>query len=116
VTDTYKQLLEEYRLPCLPLAEVQARYFPRYRHQSSLLRAIKAGRVTLRVTPLQRGRYSHRVVYLQDLADWLDAQRNTNKHHTAAADQAARHCKGDTAWISPPYKHLPSSVRWPEWP
>lgn len=78
MSSTYQQLLRRYDRPCLPLAEVREEWLPHYRHDSSLLRAIRNGRVTLRVTLLQRGRYTHRVVYLRDLAAWLDAHDPSN--------------------------------------
>lgn len=84
---TLEQLRRRYDRPCLPLEEVRAEWLPHIKSERHLLAEIRAGRIQLRYTRLhsQRGLT---VVYLDDLARWLDSCNPSNTH-TAATHQAA---------------------------
>lgn len=88
MSTTYQQLLRRYDRPCLPLDDVRAEYLPHIRSMEYLLDEIRQGRIKLRYTRLHCTRNSPPVVYLQDLANWLDAQ-NPNNQSTTASDKAA---------------------------
>lgn len=90
MSTTYQQLLRRYTAPALTLDEFRREWLPSYSSDKALLRAISQGRVQLRVTELNSSRYPRRVVYLRDLADWLDAQDPHNQPLTTpAANKAA---------------------------
>lgn len=83
---TLEQLRRRYDRPCLPLEEVRAEWLPHIKSERHLLAEIRAGRIQLRYTRLhsQRGLT---VVYLDDLARWLDSCNPSNTN--PAANQAA---------------------------
>lgn len=69
-------LREEFATPCPSLSQVRARYFPHISSDRYLLRKISAKQISLKVTRLGGSGKGHPVVYLHDLADYLDAQKN----------------------------------------
>lgn len=75
MNDTLNQLRSEFATPCPTLAAVRGRYFSHITSDRYLLRKIHAGAIQLKITRLG-GRQGQTVVYLHDLADYLDAQRN----------------------------------------
>lgn len=75
MTDTLIQLRSEFATPCPTLAAVRERYFSHITSDRYLLRKISAGAIQLKVTRLG-GRQGQTVVYLHDLADYLDTQRS----------------------------------------
>lgn len=77
---TLDQLRRQFATPCPTLAAVREQYFPHIRTDRYLLNQIKKGRVKLVVKHLHSSARAKPVVYLNDLADFLDAQ---------AAQQAA---------------------------
>lgn len=85
MTDTYTQLLRRYDRPCITLDEFRAEYLPQITSMKYLRAQVAAGRIRIRYT--RHSKKAPPVVYLHDLAKWLDAQ-NPN-HHTAASEQAA---------------------------
>lgn len=87
MTTTLDQLIRRYDRPCLPLEEVRAEWLAHITNEQYLLREIRAGRITLRYTRLHSSK-GQPVVYLHDLATWLDAQNPSNTT-TPAADKAA---------------------------
>lgn len=87
MSTTYEQLLRRYDRPCLPLDEVRAEYLPHISSMQYLMEEIHKGKCRLRYTRLSATRKAPPVVYLRDLAAWLDAQDPSNT--TAAADTAA---------------------------
>lgn len=84
---TYQLLMRRYSRPCLTLDEVRAEYLPNINSMEYLLKRIDGGHIGLRYTRLRGAPKAKSVVYLQDLAAWLDAQ-NPNLQNSAA-DQAA---------------------------
>jgi len=90
MSTTYQQLLRRYDRPCLPLSEVMAEYLPHITSMDHLLTLIRVGEIRLRYTRVHDRRKAPPVVYLRDLADWLDAQDPHNQPLTTpAANQAA---------------------------
>ncbi|MDH0154334.1 pyocin activator PrtN family protein [Stutzerimonas chloritidismutans] len=78
MSSTYQQLLRRYDRPCLPLDEVRAEYLPHIGDVESLIKLIHQGRVRLRYTRTDVTRKAPPVVYLRDLAAWLDAHDPSN--------------------------------------
>jgi len=74
VSNTLEQLRRQFPTPCPTLAAVREQYFPHIRTDRYLLAEIKAGRIALVVTKHHPSVRAQRVVYLHDLANFLDAQ------------------------------------------
>ncbi|MEF9673480.1 pyocin activator PrtN family protein [Pseudomonas sp. PCH446] len=74
MSDTLDQLRREWTTPCPTLDAVRQRYFPHIGTDRHLLREIKAGRIPLKLTKLHSSVRATQVVYLHDLAAFLDAQ------------------------------------------
>lgn len=74
MSDTLDQLRRQFATPCPTLAAVREHYFPHIRTDRYLLSEIKKGRVQLIVKRLHSSARAKPVVYLHDLADYLDAQ------------------------------------------
>lgn len=83
-SSTYQQLLRRYDRPCLPLDDVRAEYLPHIASMDHLLEEIRKGAIRLRYVRLTGSRRAPPVVYLQDLANWLDAQDPSKEQQTAA--------------------------------
>jgi len=79
MSDTLEQLRREFATPCPTLTAVRERYFPHIRTDRYLQTEIKAGRIPLKLTKLHTSNRTKPVVYLHDLADFLD-----EKAHQAA--------------------------------
>jgi hypothetical protein len=77
VSDTLDQLRRQFATPCPTLSAVREQYFPHIRTDRYLLTEIKAGRIALLVKRLHGSARAQRVVYLHDLANFLDAQATT---------------------------------------
>lgn len=75
MSNTLDQLRKEFATPCPSLRAVRERYFAHISSDRYLLRRISAGRIELKVTRLGgAGNKGTAVVYLHDLATYLDAQ------------------------------------------
>lgn len=74
MSDTLDLLRKQFTTPCPTLSEVREQYFTHIRTDRYLLSEIKAGRIQLTVTRLHNSERAERVVYLHDLADFLDAK------------------------------------------
>ncbi|MNM80085.1 Pyocin activator protein PrtN [compost metagenome] len=74
MSDTIDQLRKEWATPCPTLSAVRERYFSHITSDRYLLRRISAGRIQLKVTRLGGSAKGTTVVYLHDLAAYLDAQ------------------------------------------
>lgn len=71
---TLNHLREEFATPCPTLSAVRERYFSHISSDRYLLRRINAGGIELKVTRLGGSSKGQPVVYLHDLATYLDAQ------------------------------------------
>lgn len=74
-SQTYDMLLKRYGSTCLPLEIVRQHYLP-HLGMPALLRTLGKGGLTLRVVTGDWGGRMQRVVYLHDLASWLDQGGN----------------------------------------
>nr|WP_225934006.1 pyocin activator PrtN family protein [Pseudomonas azerbaijanoccidentalis] len=64
----------QFATPCPTLSAVREQYFTHIRTDRYLLNEIKAGRIALIVTRLHNSARAKPVVYLHNLAAYLDAQ------------------------------------------
>lgn len=78
MTETLNQLRQEFSTPCPSLTNVREKYFSHITSDKYLLRKINAGQIKLKVTRMGNSSKGKPVVYLHDLANYLDAQ--TPKH------------------------------------
>lgn len=74
MSSTLEQLRREFTTPCPSLTDVRERYFTHIRTNRHLLKEIKAGRIQLKFTKLHGSVRANPVVYLNDLAAYLDSQ------------------------------------------
>lgn len=74
MSSTLDQLRKQFATPCPTLSAVREHYFAHIRTDRYLLAEIKAGRIALVVTRLHCSARAKPVVYLHNLADYLDAQ------------------------------------------
>jgi len=74
MSNTLDQLRKQFATPCPSLTAVREQYFTHIRTDRHLLGEIKAGRIALVVTRLHCSVRAKPVVYLHNLADYLDAQ------------------------------------------
>lgn len=66
-----EKLREKYGSVCIPLEVVRLQYLG-HLSMPQLLRAIARGRIALRVIKSDWGGRTQRVVYLHDLAEWIE--------------------------------------------
>lgn len=74
MSDTLEQLRRQFATPCPSLSAVREQYFTHIRTDRYLLSEIKAGRIQLVIKRLHCSARAEPVVFLRDLADYLDAQ------------------------------------------
>lgn len=70
---TLAMLRRRYGSVCIPIEQVRKDYLPHLGTVALLLRRIREDRVQLRVCKSDWGGRACKVVYLHDLADWLDS-------------------------------------------
>ena len=71
---TIEQLFKQWGTATLTLEQVRATYFPHIKTEKRLRALITSGEVTLVTRTLTSSRREKPVVYLLDLAEFLDAQ------------------------------------------
>ncbi|MGV8860159.1 MAG: pyocin activator PrtN family protein [Pseudomonas sp.] len=74
MSGTLDQLRGEFATPCPTLSAVRERYFSHIASDRYLLRKVSAGSINLKITRLGGSSKGQAVVYLHDLAEYLDAQ------------------------------------------
>lgn len=74
MSNTLDLLRKQFATPCPSLTAVREQYFTHIRTDRHLLTEIKKGRINLTVKRLHGSARAKAVVYLHDLADFLDAQ------------------------------------------
>lgn len=74
MSSTLEQLRRQFATPCPSLAVVREHYFSHIRTDRYLLTEIKKGHIKLTVKRLHDSTRAKPVVYLHDLADYLDTQ------------------------------------------
>ncbi|WP_460129558.1 pyocin activator PrtN family protein [Pseudomonas sp. H1_D05] len=76
MTTTLNLLRKQFDTPCPPLSMVREQYFSHIRTDRHLLKEINAGRVSLKLTRLHNSVRAKPVIYLHDLADYLDSHKD----------------------------------------
>lgn len=71
---TYDQLLKEWTTVCPTLTEVRERYFPHLGSDRYFKTLINKGRIDLQVSRIEPSGKAQTVVYLHNLAAYLDRQ------------------------------------------
>ena len=83
MTSTLDQLRREWSTPCPTLTAVRERYFAHIKTDRYLLQEISSGHIKMRCTRLHDSIRAARVVYLNDLAEYLDSLVPTGHGETA---------------------------------
>ncbi|MFJ2479296.1 pyocin activator PrtN family protein [Pseudomonas sp. NPDC087598] len=73
MTDTIDQLRRQFDTPCPPITKIREIYFPHIKTDRHFLKEIKAGRINLEVKRLHNSVRAKPVVYLHDLASYLES-------------------------------------------
>lgn len=71
-----RQLRNEWTTPCPTLTAVRERYFPHIKTDRRFKELINAGKIGLKPTKLHHSARAQYVIYLHELADYLDTQAN----------------------------------------
>ncbi|PPS59704.1 pyocin activator PrtN family protein [Pseudomonas sp. BRM28] len=74
MSDTLAQLRRQWTTPCPTLSAVREHYFPHIKTDRHLRNLINAGRIPLKLSKLHRSVRAEHVVYLHELAAYLDSQ------------------------------------------
>lgn len=74
MSDTLAQLRRQWTTPCPTLSAVREHYFPHIKTDRHLRNLINAGRIPLKLSKLHRSVRAEYVIYLHELAAYLDAQ------------------------------------------
>ncbi|WP_367239285.1 pyocin activator PrtN family protein [Pseudomonas fulva] len=74
MTDTLGQLRKQWTTPCPTLTAVREHYFPHIKTDRRFRELINAGKIGLKPTKLHHSARAQYVIYLHDLADYLDTQ------------------------------------------
>jgi len=76
---TLDQLRAEFSTPCPTLAAVRERYFSHIGSDRRFKELINKGRIGLRVSKIDCSKKASYVIYLHNLADYLDRQAERDK-------------------------------------
>lgn len=76
---TLEQLRNEWTTPCPTLTAVRERYFPHIRSDRRFRELINKGEIGLKLSKLHNSAKAQHVVYLQNLAQFLDHQAEQAK-------------------------------------
>jgi len=74
MSTTHARLLLQWQTEVLNITQVRESYFPHLKTDKSLLALINRGKVKLRTRKFTDSRLEKPKVFLQDLAEYLDAQ------------------------------------------
>ncbi len=74
MTSTLDQLRKQWSTPCPTMTAVREHYFPHIRTDRRFRELIAAGQISLKLTKLHNSARAQHVVYLHDLATYIDAQ------------------------------------------
>ncbi len=80
---TLAMLHQRYRCNYISVEQLLADHLTQYRCRRTLREAIREGRVNIEIKTLGPGRKAPRVIYLRDLADFLDRAEETAANQTA---------------------------------
>ncbi|PNG13421.1 pyocin activator PrtN family protein [Stutzerimonas stutzeri] len=70
---TLAMLRRRYGSVCIPIEQVRKDYLPHLGTVALLLRRIREGRIQLRICKADWGGRPCKVVYMHDLAEWIDS-------------------------------------------
>ncbi|MCU1722408.1 pyocin activator PrtN family protein [Pseudomonas sp. 5P_5.1_Bac1] len=73
MTSTLNQLRQQWTTPCPSMAAVREHYFPHIRTDRRFRELVRDGAIKLKLTKLHNSARAQYVVYLTDLAKYLDA-------------------------------------------
>lgn len=73
MTSTLDQLRQQWTTPCPSMAAVREHYFPHIRTDRRFRELVRDGAIKLKLTKLHNSARAQHVVYLTDLASYLDA-------------------------------------------
>ncbi|MFW3895919.1 pyocin activator PrtN family protein [Pseudomonas bharatica] len=76
MTSTLEQLRQQWPTLCPAVTSVREHYFPHIQTDRRFLELVRKGRIKLKLTKLDTSVRAKHVVYLSDLAAFLDAQAN----------------------------------------
>ncbi|MFP5426380.1 MAG: pyocin activator PrtN family protein [Gammaproteobacteria bacterium] len=76
---TLEQLRSEWTTPCPTLTDVRERYFPHIKSDRRFRELINKGEIGLKLSKLHNSAKAQHVIYLHNLANYLDRQAS----HTA---------------------------------
>ncbi|WP_175649928.1 pyocin activator PrtN family protein [Pseudomonas sp. Marseille-P9899] len=71
---TLDQLRQQWTTPCPTMTAVREHYFPHIQTDRHFRELVRDGRIKLKLTKLHNSARAQHVVYLNDLAAYLDAQ------------------------------------------
>ncbi len=74
MNSTLDQLRHQWSTPCPSMTAVREHYFPHIRTDRRFRELIRDGEIKLKLTKLHRSTRAQHVIYLNDLAAYLDAQ------------------------------------------
>ncbi|MEE1889480.1 MULTISPECIES: pyocin activator PrtN family protein [Pseudomonas] len=77
---TLEQLRNEWTTPCPTLTAVRERYFPHIRSDRRFRELINKGSIKLKLSKLHNSAKAQHVIYLQNLAQYLDQQAEHASH------------------------------------
>lgn len=73
-TTTLEQLRKRYTRNYVTLSEFRADFMPHINNEDHLLRTLRVWVTPIKVNKLHASQRADRIIYLRDLAIWLDAQ------------------------------------------
>lgn len=74
MTSTLEQLRQQWSTPCPTMSAIREHYFPHIRTDRRFRELVRDGDIKLKLTKLHNSARAQHVVYLNDLAAYLDAQ------------------------------------------
>lgn len=74
MTSTLDQLRKQWATPCPTMSAIREHYFPHIRTDRHFRELVRDGDIKLKLTKLHKSARAQHVVYLNDLAAYLDAQ------------------------------------------
>ncbi|MFV2946446.1 pyocin activator PrtN family protein [Pseudomonas japonica] len=74
MTSTLDQLRQQWPTPCPTMSAIREHYFPHIRTDRRFRELINAGEINLKLTKLHNSARAQHVVYLHDLATYIDAK------------------------------------------
>lgn len=80
---TLALLRQSYRCNYISVEQLLADHLTQYSSWRTLRRAIREGRLSIKIKTLGPGRKAPRVIYLRDLADYLDQTEKAAAHQAA---------------------------------